>query len=397
MGWPLWRLGDVAEVVGGSTPKTEVDEYWGGGIPWATPADLAKLDGPFISQSPRTISSLGLAKSGAKLLPVGSVLLSSRAPIGHVAINTVPMATNQGFKSLIPDTRRLDPMFLYWWLRANKVSLQEMGVGATFKEVSKAIVSEVVIPLPPLSEQRRIASILNSVRDVLASREASRRKAERLLEADFVARFGDVVQNDRGWHMGTVADLVANFSSGKSIVGADGDAEADFRVLKVSAVTRGVFDSCETKPLPTEYTPPQAHLVQNGDLLISRANTADLVGATALVDEAISNVALPDKIWRFNWRADAGSPSAYVWRAFLRPEFRRALTGIATGSGGSMKNISQEAVLRLPLAIPPISARDGYGQFLAQFRALQLVHKAHMTELDELFASLQYRAFRGEL
>ncbi|HJD51698.1 MAG TPA: restriction endonuclease subunit S, partial [Candidatus Rothia avistercoris] len=133
------RLGDICQVVSGATPKTSVEEYWDGDINWVTPADLSKLSGAYISETPRKITEAGFNSCGTNLLPENSVLLSSRAPIGHVAINTVPMATNQGFKSLIPGDQIL-PKFLYYWLLDHKEYLQSLGVGATFKELSKKTV-----------------------------------------------------------------------------------------------------------------------------------------------------------------------------------------------------------------------------------------------------------------
>src|SRR6185436_1721814 len=100
-------------------------------------------DGKFLSDTPRKITELGLRNCSSEMLPPNSVLFSSRAPIGHVAINTVPLATNQGFKSFVPDRERLDSRFLYFWLRANRAYLQSLGTGATFKELSKAIVARL--------------------------------------------------------------------------------------------------------------------------------------------------------------------------------------------------------------------------------------------------------------
>src|SRR3712207_1017210 len=120
-------LGESCEIVSGATPKSSVPDFWDGDIDWATPADLSVLEGPFIETTSRKLTATGLASCSAKVLPAGSVLLSSRAPIGHVAINTVPMATNQGFKSLIPKPDILDAKYLYHWLRANKAFLQFLG------------------------------------------------------------------------------------------------------------------------------------------------------------------------------------------------------------------------------------------------------------------------------
>jgi type I restriction enzyme, S subunit len=153
--WPEVALGDCCEVVGGATPKTGEPTYWDGEIDWATPKDLSNLNSAYIRSTPRKLTDVGLQSCSAALLPADSVLLSSRAPIGHVAINTVPMATNQGFKSLIPDKSQVDSKYLFYWLRANNNYLQSLGRGATFKEVSKRIVQKITVPLPPLEEQRR--------------------------------------------------------------------------------------------------------------------------------------------------------------------------------------------------------------------------------------------------
>jgi type I restriction enzyme, S subunit len=159
--WPKVYLGDVAQIVSGATPKSSVDQYWDGDIHWITPADLSRLEGKEVSATARRFTEAGLSSCSSRILPPRSVLFSSRAPIGHVAINTVPMATNQGFKSFVPDQEILSSDFLYWWLKSSKAYLQSLGRGATFKEVSKEIVESIEIPLPPLEEQRRIAAILD--------------------------------------------------------------------------------------------------------------------------------------------------------------------------------------------------------------------------------------------
>ncbi|MGH1978391.1 restriction endonuclease subunit S [Rothia sp. L_38] len=161
--WPTKPLGEVATVVSGATPKTSNEEFWGGDINWITPAEVSKLDGIYIGKTERTLTEAGLASCSAQILPAGSVLLSSRAPIGLVAINTVPLATNQGFKSLIPGPE-LDPLYLYFWLKLNKKMLQNLGVGATFKELSKKHVEALKIKLPPIRTQKLFSNILIAIR-----------------------------------------------------------------------------------------------------------------------------------------------------------------------------------------------------------------------------------------
>ena len=117
-------LGEIAEIISGSTPKSNVNDYWDGDIAWATPTDLSKLDNKEILTTARLLTQQGLESCSARILPPNSVLFTSRAPIGHIAINKIPMATNQGFKSFIPDTSKVDPNYLYYWLKEKKPYIQ---------------------------------------------------------------------------------------------------------------------------------------------------------------------------------------------------------------------------------------------------------------------------------
>src|SRR6266851_9576711 len=155
MTWERVRLDQCTRIVSGATPSTSVGEFWDGDICWTTPKDLSSLDGAYLNDTPRKLTEAGIRNCAAEVLPAGSVLFSSRAPIGHVAINRVPMATNQGFKSFIPKASKLDAGFLFWWLKCHRSYLEGLGNGATFKEVSKSVVARIEIQLPPLAEQRR--------------------------------------------------------------------------------------------------------------------------------------------------------------------------------------------------------------------------------------------------
>jgi type I restriction enzyme S subunit len=190
MTWARIRLDQCTRIVSGATPSTSVREFWDGDICWTTPKDLSKLDGPYINDTPRKLTKAGIRNCAAEMLPVGSVLFSSRAPIGHVAINVIPMATNQGFKSFVPDRSQLDTKFLYWWLKANRPYLESLGNGATFKEVSKAVVSRIEIPLPPLDKQREIGALLDQADDLRRKRRLALERLSTLLEAIFVGVCG---------------------------------------------------------------------------------------------------------------------------------------------------------------------------------------------------------------
>jgi type I restriction enzyme S subunit len=160
--WEEKTITEVTKIVAGGTPKTGIKEYWGGDIAWITPADMGKLRTREVSLTRRTITNNGLQKSSAKLFPENSVILSSRAPIGHLAINTVPMSTNQGCRGVVPK-KYLDTIFLYYFLKGNISLLNDLGTGATFKELSTKALGSVIIPLPSLSQQKKIVQKLDGL------------------------------------------------------------------------------------------------------------------------------------------------------------------------------------------------------------------------------------------
>lgn len=181
MSWQSTTIGDVCNIVNGGTPKTGVSEFLGGAYMWITPAEMGGRDTPYVAETERTITAAGLAATN--LLPPHSVILSSRAPIGHLVINSVPMATNQGCKGLVPSSK-IDHKFLYYYLSSIVPLLNELGTGTTFKELSGGNLKKVPILLPPLKEQKRIIALLDEAFEGLdrarANTEANLQNAREL-------------------------------------------------------------------------------------------------------------------------------------------------------------------------------------------------------------------------
>ena len=213
-GWQQKTLGEVCEVVNGGTPKTSVADYWAGDHLWITPAEMGKRSSPYVSQTERKLTDLGLGDSSARLLPPLSVILSSRAPIGHLVINTEAMATNQGCKGLVPG-KSLDYKFLFYYLGSIVDLLNDLGTGATFKELSGAKLKEVPLPVPPLPEQKRIVAILDEtfegIGTAVANAEKNLANARELFESYLNSVF---TQKGERWLEETVGDIAETVKIG---------------------------------------------------------------------------------------------------------------------------------------------------------------------------------------
>jgi type I restriction enzyme, S subunit len=181
-GWEEKRLGELAEIVSGGTPKTGEPAYWNGGIKWCTPTDITSCQGKYLVDTERSISQLGLNSSGARLLPAGALLLCSRATIGELKIAGRQVCTNQGFKSLICPPGVCNE-FLYYKLATMKAQMVERAFGSTFLEISKANVAALEISTPPLPEQTAIAAVLSDMDAELSALEARRTKTRALKQA----------------------------------------------------------------------------------------------------------------------------------------------------------------------------------------------------------------------
>lgn len=165
MPFKLFKIKEIGRVVGGGTPPTSISDYYDGNIPWISPKDLSNYNQRYIKHGSRNVTELGLSNSGAKVIPAGSVLLSSRAPIGYLAIAANNLCTNQGFRSIVPNTDIVSSEYLYYYLKCHVEELKDLGVGTTFAELSGKTLENYTINLPPLEIQMKIASFLSKIDD----------------------------------------------------------------------------------------------------------------------------------------------------------------------------------------------------------------------------------------
>lgn len=256
--WKTVKLSELGTIVGGATPSTSREEYYNGDIPWLTPKDLAGYSARYISRGERNITKAGLDSCSAKMLPKGTVLFSSRAPIGYVAIAQNDICTNQGFKSIIPNAD-VDPLFLYYLLKYNKEKIEAVGSGTTFKEVSGATMRNVEVYLPvELEVQNKIAHIMDSIDSKIENNSFINDNLADLLQTVYQERFGDVsMAASQG-----ILSNICSYSRDKVPV-----SELDINTyFSTENMLPGKAGSTEATSLPTTTQTTACH---KGDTLIS--------------------------------------------------------------------------------------------------------------------------------
>lgn len=347
-----------------------------------------------------------LVKRADQYLSSGDILISSANSWNLVGkccwVPDLPRPTTfGGFVSVLrADKLRLEPRYAYWWFSSPLVQQVVRSFGRRTTSISNLDLKRCLrlhIPLPPLDEQRHIASVLDETVRLRSNRRASLTHLDSLVSSYFLTSFGDPKENPAGWAVESVSAFVSAFEGGKSFAGDDQDARGRYRVLRVSAVTSGEFRPEESRAVPTDYVPPRNHQVRRGDLLISRANTSALVGAVALVDQSPDGLLLPDKIWRFCWRDKESTVPEFIWQLFRTAAVREAISRRATGTSGSMKNISAEKLMGLPVIQPPREQQLHFAHVFRHTRRLRARATCQLRGLDSLVGSLQQRAFAGPL
>lgn len=318
---PLWKavtLGEIADVVGGGTPSRDESRFWQGGtIPWATPTDVTANKSKFITHTAESITDVGLSSSAATLLPIGSVLYTSRATIGAKAIASVPMATNQGFANFIP--REVDGQFLYHLLDELTPIIKRLGAGTTFDEVSKRDIQTVCCAIPKKEEeQAAIARILDAVDTALErtrtaiarARELDHSLLHELFEKGLGPNRGGKQRHRGHWkprRVDEVADVGSGVTLGKDV---SGFKSVKLPYLRVANVQDGHLDLSEIKTVRVRVDEMENYKLEAGDVLMTEGGDLDKLGRGTMWEGQIPDCLHQNHIFRI--RAD---------REVLVPEF----------------------------------------------------------------------------
>jgi type I restriction enzyme S subunit len=306
------------------------------------------------------------------------------------------MATNQGFKSFVPVRERLDPKFLYHWLRRNRPYLESLGNGATFKEVSKAVVAQIEIPLPPLPEQHRIAEILDKADALRAKRRAALAQLDALTQSIFLDMFGDPATNPKGWPRPSLLGLLETaevFVDGDWVESKDQDPEGDVRLIQLADVGDGIYLNKSSRFL-TQSTARRLKCtsLHVGDILVARM--PDPLGRACLFPGDVREAVTVVDVCIIRPGPDGPNP-IWLMCCINTPGFRSLIAREATGTTRS--RISRGNLSRLPIIAPPLAIQQGFVNQYNTLIGLRGTGTGAAMKCESLFASLQHRAFQGEL
>lgn len=381
------RLGDICAVVSGTTPKSTQPEYWDGNLNWVTPAELTD-ESDVIYESQRKITPQAVIDSSLKPFPAGTVLLSSRAPIGKVAITGTEMFCNQGFKNLICSDKIYN-RYLYHFLKDKTAYLNSLGRGATFKEISKSIVENIEIPLPPLDEQRKIAAVLDKVSDLIAKRRQQLDKLDEMIKVRYVEMFGECKSNPKNWDICNLEDIAQVGSSKRVFVEElKGSGIPFFRGTEIGALAEG-------KRVKPELFITEEHY-QQLCLATGKPQIGDLLMPSICPDGRIWVVNSEEPFYfkdgRVLWVHDINEDFNSVFLLYtLKDRIMTDYSSIASGT--TFAELKIFSLKQCKIFDVPVELQNKFAAFIAQADKSKLAIQKSLDKLETLKKTLMQEYF----
>ena len=412
--WKELKIEDFCEVVGGGTPSTKQDSYYGGEISWITPRDLTNYKNRFISKGERNITDLGLKNSSARMLPKNSILITSRAPIGYIAIAENEVCTNQGFKNLIVNPEIADFNFIYYLIKSNVEIIRNLGTGTTFAEVSGSVVKNLKFNIPDLLTQTAIAEILSSLDDKIELNSKINQELETLSQTLFKQWFvdfefpnkngepykssgGEMIDSEFGeipkdWRRVKLSDIVT-----KSHTGADAITRAPIvnyntgiRCARVGDMTnkRSYHNWAFCKITQEDYVRQKLNI---GDIIVTRTAT---LGINQIIREKIDAVCNNGLI-RLQINKSICDPTfVYIQ---LQSDFFKEWINRISGDSSTRPNMQMEYLLNFSIILPARELMDNFIESVKAFYDLIDENNRSIEELIKTRDTLLPKLISGEL
>lgn len=372
------KIKEIARVVNGATPSTKNPEYYDGGIVWATPKDLSNQDSKFFFSGERTISAIGLKSCAAEIIPAGNILMSSRAPIGLIAINKVDCCTNQGFKSLVLNHDLCDVNYMYYYMKHHLKEIEALGSGTTFKEISKSIFEQWEVALPVLEKQKKIGNVLTVIDEKIEINRAISINLEKLTKIIYNYWFvqfdfpnengrpykssgGKIVWNEdlnryipNGWNVVRIGDII---TSERGITYSTKNIKTKTGIPMINLASfqpgKGCYKHAGIKYYQGDY--PQGKVLKPFDLIMCNTQqtainfNTDIIGRAMLVPDIFdSDVVYSHHVTAIKPRNK--NIKLYLLNLFNSNYFHKYISGFTNGTNilGLLFNGVEDYLIEVP-------------------------------------------------
>ena len=406
-GWIECKISDIGTVIGGATPSTKKPEnYANGTIPWITPKDLSSFSGRYIKRGERNITDIGLKSCSTQLLPKNTILFSSRAPIGYVAIADDEMCTNQGFKSVVANENTY-PLFLYYLLKYNKNKIESMGSGTTFKEVSGNTMKNIVVSVPTEKEvQKRIATILNSIDDKIEKNASINNNLEQQAMAIFKSWFVDfepfngTMPSD--WEI-VPLEKIADFQNGYAFKSKEllNEPSPDcYQVFKQGHIARGggfIPDGTKSWYPKSLASKLERFVLKKGDILMAMTDMKDnvaILGNTAIMpldNEYIVN----QRVGHLRANGYKGVTYPFIYLLTNSTDFLVDLRSRA--NSGVQVNLSSSEIKASQTVLPSEEVNNAFSEITLPMFEIIINNQLENQRLAQLRDTLLPKLMSGEL
>lgn len=359
-GWSVKKLGEMGKFVSGGTPDTEKPEYWNGDIIWLTPSEITKLPTRFVSDSERKITRAGLKNSSAVLLPVGSLIICTRATVGDCCINIKEVSTNQGFKNLIPENSNID--FLYYLISSHKTDLIRKACGSTFLEISKHDIEKLKYSVPSLSEQEKIAEILGTW-DLAIEKLTALIEQKKLLKKGLMQRLLTGKQRLPGfstpWNKVKLGEITCQIS--KNV--------GDLKIQTASISSKTGFVP-QTEKFGRDISGEQYSkytLIEKGDFSYNKGNSKTYPQGCAYRLKDFEKIAVPNVFISFKVKENILYPE-FIEQFFIGNFHGRLLRKVITSSvrDNGLLNLNANDFFGLPISLPPLPEQKAIADILSK-------------------------------
>jgi len=380
-------------VYSGTTPDTKIEGNFNGNINWYTPAEITENRINYVFESERKITEEARLKKSIPLLPKNTVLLTSRAPIGKVALAGSECCTNQGFKNIVCDESIVIPKYLYYWLSSKRGYLNSLGRGATFKEISKKIVEDIEIPILPLNIQERLVENLDKVNTVILKRQTQIEALDELIQSIFLEMFGDSFTNNKKFPTQLLSEI-ASVGSSK-------------RVFVKELVNEGIpfYRGTEIGSLATgEVISPTIFVTEEHYDSLKKSSGVPKVG-----DLLLPSICPDGRIWRVQDETPFYFKDGRVlWIHFttndinplfiqyaLKEKLIRDYLNIASGT--TFAELKIFSLKNVKLMIPPLDLQNKFATIVSEIENQRIKMELSLQEMKNNYDSLLQKAFKGEL